>query len=513
MIAPTRRSGSDCAIGSRRSGITLTEILIAILIMGVGLISLATLFPLGLLRLRLGTQQARSAITANVAVNDILARGLLNKQSFRNTWYGLRDPFTQDALPNGQWYNPTTGAGSGVLAAGSLLFPANNINYGNANLPNGAVNPTSVGDTFNLAPLATGLPICYDPIWRDLTGVAPPPPVQPGATKFPGSTLFDLTLDFGSSYVTTFDEARFGSGIFAGTTPYIAADGNGLASAHGLQRLTNFIPWSTGYANTRFAFTSTNFALQPADQPPDVAGNIFASVDDLLYNPTGGEVKVYDSTGNVTGSASSVLPDMTTGGPQNDYRFTWFFTGRQGDANGNGAQFTGDIVVCDGRPFGFDPLPGVTGAFAPAGETVVEGVFGVGTGSSVVAIDAAGTVGYAVNDRTVTLRWRNTLADPQVRVGGWIADVTYERLTNTYRARVGDTLATFARCHWYQIGKRVDPTADPNDSNFRTMTVTLTSPVKTKTLLNIKTGLPVHRNVALIMPSVVNVFSRSFEVH
>jgi Tfp pilus assembly protein PilV len=35
-----------------RSGITLTEILISILIMGVGLISLATLFPIGLLRLR-----------------------------------------------------------------------------------------------------------------------------------------------------------------------------------------------------------------------------------------------------------------------------------------------------------------------------------------------------------------------------------------------------------------------------------------------------------------------------
>ena len=38
--------------GSARSGITLTEILISIMIMGVGLVSLATLFPLGLLRLR-----------------------------------------------------------------------------------------------------------------------------------------------------------------------------------------------------------------------------------------------------------------------------------------------------------------------------------------------------------------------------------------------------------------------------------------------------------------------------
>ena len=37
---------------SRSAGITLTEILISILILGVGLVSLATLFPIGLLRLR-----------------------------------------------------------------------------------------------------------------------------------------------------------------------------------------------------------------------------------------------------------------------------------------------------------------------------------------------------------------------------------------------------------------------------------------------------------------------------
>ena len=477
MIATTRYTGSASGSGTRRSGITLTEILIAILIMGVGLISLATLFPLGLLRLRLGTQQARSALTANTAVNDILSRGLLNKASFRNTWYGLRDPFTQDASPSGRWFD-NAGNGLGVIAAGSVLYPANNISFPN------------------------GLPICYDPLWRDLTGVAP------------GTALFDTQLDFNAStYVTASNEARFGSGIFGstdtnpGTTPYIDADISGLASAHGLQRITNFIPWSTGYANTLYAFTSTNFDPSVI-QPPDVAGNIFASADDQVYNPTGGEVKNAAGT-----SVSSVLPDMTTGGPQNDYRFTWFFTGRQGDANGNGAQFTGDIVVCDSRPFGFDPLPGLTGAFAPSGETVVEAVFGVGVGASIVPLIAGGSTGYAVNDRTVTLRWRNTLADPQVRVGGWIADVTYERYTANYLARVGSTGATFSRCDWYQIGKRVDPIADPNDNNFRMMTVTLTSPVKTKTLLNVADGTPYHRNVALIMPSVINVFSRSFEVH
>ena len=41
------------AIGPRRrAGITLTEILISIMILGIGMVSLATLFPIGLLRLR-----------------------------------------------------------------------------------------------------------------------------------------------------------------------------------------------------------------------------------------------------------------------------------------------------------------------------------------------------------------------------------------------------------------------------------------------------------------------------
>ncbi len=50
-----------------RAGITLTEILISIMIMGVGLVSLATLFPLGLLRLRAASIRSRSGAAAGGA--------------------------------------------------------------------------------------------------------------------------------------------------------------------------------------------------------------------------------------------------------------------------------------------------------------------------------------------------------------------------------------------------------------------------------------------------------------
>ena len=67
----------------RSAGITLTEILISILILGVGLVSLATLFPIGLLRLREAQRQTRSAYLFESATADVAARGLLNTQFVR----------------------------------------------------------------------------------------------------------------------------------------------------------------------------------------------------------------------------------------------------------------------------------------------------------------------------------------------------------------------------------------------------------------------------------------------
>ncbi len=476
----------------RRSGITLTEILIAILIMGVGLISLATLFPLGLLRLREGTRQGRAGTTFESAADDMDSRALLYKTSFTHTWYGFRDPFKQDILADGTYVN--NGVGVGAIASASPYF-GNNISDANG---------TGV-DGYVLDSLKTGLPICYDPLWRSLTGVVPIAMRLPPNNNAPNNNTltFDPTLDVHLSYATAQDEARFGSGIFVpnGTPPYIHPDpGGGIASAHGIQRLTNFIPWSSARLSPQYGFTCTNFGLAANLQPADVAGNVFTSIDDIVFNPNDSGVNVYDPTVTTTPhiafkTISPVIPylDPDTHSAQADYRFTWFFTGRQVD-NNNNDQFEGEIVVCDGRPFGFDPVPGGTGS-APAGETVVEAMYG-----------------YGGNNRAVLLRWRDNLADPQIRTGGWIADTTYERNVLTYRSRVANTGNSFARCSWYQIAKRNDPTADLNYPGYRSTVVTLTSPVRTTTAYDAN-GNPLHVNVALIMPSVINVFPRTFEVH
>ncbi len=72
----------DTASSARR-GITLTEILIAIMILGVGLASLATLFPIGLLRLRDATRYTRTKYLVDSAAADGTARSLLAAQFVR----------------------------------------------------------------------------------------------------------------------------------------------------------------------------------------------------------------------------------------------------------------------------------------------------------------------------------------------------------------------------------------------------------------------------------------------
>ena len=161
-----------------RSGITLTEILIAILIMGVGLISLATLFPLGLIRLREASRNQRGAVQFETARDDIDARQLFDKTSFTRTWSWYlsgsgttpipRDPFSQD------------GVGTNDVVANQYV----------------SSNPFSA---YSIAS-DSGLPVCYDPLWRSITGVVP------------NLAVADPTLQATLTSPYQAGEARFGLG-------------------------------------------------------------------------------------------------------------------------------------------------------------------------------------------------------------------------------------------------------------------------------------------------------------
>ncbi len=502
------------AAGTPRSaGITLTEILISILILGVGLVSLATLFPIGLLRLREAQRQTRSAYLVQSAAADVASRGLLSSNSF--TAADLLNLTAGFPL----WY-PTGSAPGNALGTGPEYNPLvlDTAYYGTdpADNPNNNANP----GVSAVVSGGYGLPFAYDPLWRY-------------QTINPLNNTRGVYLDpLGQSV----PEARFGAGSFVTVTNFPGVSllrqdpfDNGLASAHGLQRLTNF--------NT--------FALMPS-----AAGipSTFVSPEDLVWQESTNPQysMAFPALGGTLGTPSSVLPDLSLsldnqGNPitTNDWRFSWMLTVQQNNT-ANGAAFEGNIVVFENRPFSLDATSvGGNTLYLPAGETVVEAVYGPST--SVVSAAGQGQPGYGAGaDRTVLLRWPATQPDPVVKVGDFIADVTYERMQNLVYSRFyftpgslptpanpappflpnpldyneWDTLPA-QRCFWYQVQKVT--AAQPDTYNipggpYRSMSVYVNRPLDARTLLNGTTGIPVVMNAALICPYVVNVIPQTFFV-
>lgn len=459
-----------------RRGITLTEILIGILILGVGMTSLLTLFPIGLLNVRQANRYSRSAFLVESATADVGMRNLLIKSSFRNVVTGQYyydstytpwpyDPMVQDTPAYGA--DPIAGPQFGAYR-GEGSFNIYN--------PPGHKLPTPTGYI-----AGTGLPVAYDPLWRY------------AANYYPGAA----------------SEARFGSGIGFirnDPTPGTGTGSSSVPSAHGLQRITNLPNDIRVTVNIPDIFVSPeDIVLQSATDAGKGAGLVSPIVPDLIMGAKNG----------VTGMAT----------PQNDWKYTWMFTGQQADAT-NGTVMAGDIVVFENRPFAVETVTAplsTTVTTAVAGETVVEAIFGHTSKVTGAPPPATPTVGYGSNaNRAVLLRWSDKLPDPEVRVGNWIADVTYERNAVVDNKRtVTDPAAggagafyPYQRCHWYQIAKRTQAGAS-DLTGYREMTVWTSSPLKSLTLLNIDSdpdvnGTPVHVNAALVSPYVVNVFPRTF---
>jgi hypothetical protein len=442
-----------------RSGITLTEILISILIMGVGVISLATLFPLGLMRLRNASRMTRGSFLAESAVSDLGTRNLLAQGSF----LGLPAIAQCYVTTSGQ-YNP---------------WLQDTPSYG------ADWNTAPFGVTRTIGP---GLPVAYDPLWR-------------AACNGSGLYLPPLTAAGNNP-----PEARFGQGVWAGGAGFVRTDPDGNpASAHGLQRLTNMPP----------AFNA-------------VVYQTFVSPEDyILQDPKGAYQDPNAAAGTRLTGVSPVVPDMTNGVPDNEWRYSWLFTGQQSDA-ANGTVFDGDVVVCENRAFGIDAVTSPFGgtAYQVTGETVVEAVWGFSAAPDTRYNPTGNYAPYGSPSarRTVLLRWPSSMPDPDVKVGGWIADVTYERNatvqnTGTRWANLGGTspptssLYPAQRCYWYQIAKRTDPTVDTlglGGQTYRQMTVWTTTPLRAMTPMNYgPPATPAHVEAALIMPSVVNVYPRT----
>jgi len=84
----------------RRTGATLIEVLVAIFIMGIGLIALLVLFPLGALRMQKAIQDDRCA-QASITASGLANMNLPNAFSTTNTFAFRTDPRIQAAMLNG----------------------------------------------------------------------------------------------------------------------------------------------------------------------------------------------------------------------------------------------------------------------------------------------------------------------------------------------------------------------------------------------------------------------------
>jgi type II secretory pathway pseudopilin PulG len=485
-----------------RRGITLTEILISIMILGIGLVSLATLFPIGILRLRDATRYTRSATLLQTAAADAVSRGMFDSGTFTyadslNALLNNNSPPYWYMTPSGR-YNPMTQDTAYYSYNGGDYYDQTNaVTIGaNANpLVNWTAGPASLASS-------PGLPFAYDPLWRYQTLSTS------GAYGQQGYYI-------GDTY-----EARFGYGL---TTIRTDPDGNGPPSAHGLQRITNF--------NMPFY---GNLPVMPASL---FLPNVFVSQEDMVWQ----DPKSNTYTQNGLTATQGGIPVIGT--PSLDWRYSWMFTGQLTSAL-NLSCFDGNIVIFENRPFGIGPS---TGPYSPPGnfsgqnymvdgETVVEGVFGYST--TVIppgGPSGGGSVGYgSAADRSVLLRWPEGMADPVVRPGDWIADVTYERQAAVAQSRfygfaslnpVQNPNFPFAglqnwanklesdnlpaqRCYWYQVQKVGTPAPDLQVSGTRSMVVFVNQNLVSRTVLNTG-GTPVYLNAALIAPNVVNVIPQT----
>jgi hypothetical protein len=473
-----------------RSGITLTEILISIMIMGVGIVSLATLFPLGLVRLRNAQRMTRSGLLAESVKADLNTHNLLAQFSFTNAlispWYqspGMPAGFTS--------YNP--------WVQDTPFF------MGNWAIIDATTSPPSVSTYLGVNnSVGSGLPVAYDPLWRANasnpfpSGTAANPAYLNGIGNGIG-VYEDLSGTQPAS------EARFGSGInFLRNDP----DG-GTASAYGLQRLTNFRPDIPGTAPPVRNKANDGIIL-----------NTFVSHEDIIMQEAKAQYTDPNNANLKVAAPSTVVPDLS-GGPAvspsvvNDWRYTWMFTGVQADVS-NGTVFTGDVVVFENRQFGYDQIRTPSGgtAYQATGETVVEAVWGYTTTAPPVTVPPYPPYGLGVS-RQVLLRWPATMPDPDVHVGGWIADVTYERVQDNENLRT-QRVYPLQRCEWYQIAKRTDPGAGASWSTdgrlaYRSIMVWVSTPVRDRTPMNFLTTpiQPLHVEAALIAPSVVSVFPKT----
>ena len=473
-----------------RAGITLTEILISLLIFGVGLVSLATLFPLALLRIKSASDYNRSALLARSAFNDVATRELLKPETFAASWYHapanrpIGGPAVVPLNPLTHDVTPGTGLLLPPLLPNGLPNPAAAVFRGNTH-PAFRIGQDQ-GSTIQAGP---GLPVCYDPMWWAQVRFDQPI-ANPADARRPAYAT-EMAVD---------DQARFGNGDQL-VRP--GAEGSPTWASYGLRRITNFLPFNSASVERFWPLT-----FPTADGEPNAFNmpeDIFVSKEDVVWQAE-------------SQNSNPIVPDLSGGSVTRDWVFSWMLTGQVSDA-GSQTVFEGDVVVFRNRQFGFDRLNG-TGRFVPTGEEVLEAVFGYKTLVEADFVNTPLPVYPRGDGRVILLRWPADQPDPQIRIGGWIADATYQRRASfdlaSYPPRTSRSPGQ--RIVWYQVIRKspieneiAGTSSEPAQDGYRRMTIMVNTPVKYRTgWINRTTPLI---ETAVSIHSVVNVFPRTIPIN
>ena len=392
-----QRSGAG-----RRAGLTLTEVLVALFVAALGLISLMTLFPLGALQLGQALKDDRCAQTAAQAdgfLRQYWQQHVVEppqptpppgaKQPDPFKW-AMDDPnlLYQVPVPPGPGTTSYSGSGAGPYYYDG--YPSNTSLY---TFTTGSPLPPAATGSSPMTPYALNTDVYQGLTPGDPTSTASPQGNMPAA---PATSFYDMSQPVINCYVTP---TPIGTQNFPSYP--VMVDPLGYLSQAG----TGDARYWVGYDAGRFP---------PASSPPLLARRNFLFVTTTAAPGTPGQsaLQVCSLLDDVTFAANGT-PDTSNGQVTRQGRYNWAAI-IQRPKNSDRLVADLKILVFDGRPPLYAP---------PRGEVAVTASNAVTPSTSPGALDGDRSLLLDLSTLTPAIP---TDAPPLVRKGGWLMDGTVQ---------------------------------------------------------------------------------------
>jgi hypothetical protein len=404
---------------TRRPGLSLVEVLVALFIMGLGTIAILTLFPLGALQMGQALKDDRTAQAAGQA--DSYMRWYWRHYVIEDTPYS----------PNPAIKNPP-----GVVEPFMRAMEDpndSNVDPVNINRFSPYYTPPFVGP-----PPTPPFPMGMSP-WFPVSYVYSPQPAfqKPWTT----SGLYPLRALYPSQFSSGWQES--GPSYPVGIDPmgWVARSGGGDQF---------WVGWPGGNVARR------SLSALPA-APPAAPGGTSMPPAPYIGMPASHSQRACSLLDGLT-YAPDGTPDLINGVAQRELRYNWLWILQKLHQN-DPYTATMTVVVFDKRSHLYVPT-GSEGAYTPALQD--------GNGNSLVPGNSAGKPPYAQIGSTLVRFTRGN--SPPVIKGGWIADIT--NTTWTYMEPqppdamgnpvqpIPRTISAVRNCNFYRVVSITDNVAD-----------------------------------------------------